>query len=211
MPVVVDFPAGAGDSDRKRRRIEQLRQQLGARDRSCAPTRRAATMSGTVASTAAEATTIWSARFEPRCRPGVELDAARAQEVEFRRRPPLVERAVGAFDLEALVAQDQRKRQHAAPADADRRNTAVFDPSAEPIAAWYSDSRDEIFGSPGHENRDCRSGLAAGSGDRRAHAQARTESPPRSRFAFPSAVLPVVRSFRGHRRGARQCFPRSRQ
>ena len=48
----------------------------------------------------------------------IELNAACAQEGEFRRRPPLVERTVGAFDLKTLVAQDQCQRQHAAPADA---------------------------------------------------------------------------------------------
>ncbi len=117
MPVVVDLPLVPPTAMLSGAALNSSASS-SARVVMVAPTRRAACTSGTVSSTAAEVTRIWSARVTP-------LPSWRKSAMPCARRnsnfcagAALVERAVRARDGEALGPQDQRERQHAAAADA---------------------------------------------------------------------------------------------
>ena len=99
---------------RSRRGVEQLGEQLGARHQRAR--RRAARpgTSGTVSSTAAEATTIWSARVMPLPSCGKSAMPCARRKSNLCAVPALVERAVGAGDRVAL------RRARSAPAAACR-------------------------------------------------------------------------------------------
>ena len=117
MPVVVDLPLVPATPIEIGAALN-ISASSSARVISRAPARRAACTSGTLSSTAAEVTRIWSAPGQARAVLREEGHAAGAQEVELLRRAALVERAVGALDLVALGLDDQGQGQHAAAADA---------------------------------------------------------------------------------------------
>ena len=99
MPVTVDLPLVPPTATLRCAALSSCARNSG-RVRCVRPSSFARTTSGTVGSTAAEVTSVI-----PSCKPGAvlreQLDAERAQIVELVRRPPGVERAVGARDLGA--------------------------------------------------------------------------------------------------------------
>ncbi|MEJ1968200.1 MAG: hypothetical protein WDN03_06110 [Rhizomicrobium sp.] len=111
LPLVPATPTAPGESLNSSARSS-------ARSIVLAPTRRAAWTSGTVSSTAAEATRTVVLRREAAAVLREERDAGSAQIIELGRQPALVEGAVGAGHRGAARLQDQRERQHAAAADA---------------------------------------------------------------------------------------------
>ncbi len=76
-------------------------------------------MSGTLASIAAEATTIWSGEVIPLPSCGNSPNSAPREIVELGGQPPRVEAAVRSGDGGALSRQDHRERHHSRAADAD--------------------------------------------------------------------------------------------
>ena len=118
MPVVVDLPLVPATPMLRRAALNSSASSCGAGDQAGAPTRRAACTSGTVSSTAAEVTTIWSGPVTPLPSCGNSAMPRARRKSNFCARAALVERAVGARDRGAPGLHDQRERQHAAAADA---------------------------------------------------------------------------------------------
>ena len=125
MPVVVDLPLVPATPMALGAALNSSASS-SARSISRARTRRAACTSGTVSSTAADVTTIVSGLVTPDAVLRKERDPVGAQELELLGQAALVERAVGAGNLGAVGAQDQRQRQHAAAADAAKEIRPVW-------------------------------------------------------------------------------------
>ena len=119
MPVTVDLPLVPATPIGSAASLNSAA-SASARVARSQPFAFAATMSGTVSSTAAEAMTRWPSRTPfPSC--GEQRDAGRAQRVELGRGAALVEAAVGAGDVIPARAQDHRQRHHARSADPDQK------------------------------------------------------------------------------------------
>ena len=203
--------AGAGDADRQRRGVEQLGEQFGAGQPRGSRARRAATMSGTVSSTAAEATTIWSADDDAAAVLREQRDAAARA---GSRTWPAARPWSSARSEPATVAP---RPGGSAPAAACRcRRCRRRNRICRSCHARRALSARARHGASGGE-RTMRIGVVAPArADQRGGRGAR--SPRSRRCAYPEVELVfhpqcfvTARPFRRHGRGARRGLPRIRQ
>ena len=116
MPVVVDLPLVPATPIADGASLKSWASS-SARDRRAAPTSAAAITSGTLSSTAAEATRICPARKTPEPSWAWSAIPNPLKLVEFGVGAPLIEGPVGPFDMMAGPIDDHRQGEHARTAN----------------------------------------------------------------------------------------------